>query len=187
MNRVFRAHRLTPLASRALSTFALVAAIVVVAGCGDRMQDLQQYVAQTKALHGGQIPPLPQIKPMETFTYDDMNLRSPFVPSMQNLANAGLGGSSCGVHINADRPRQYLEQFPLDSLKMMGTITVKDVMYALIRDGDGVLHRAAVGDYMGQNFGKITQVGQAGLTLREIVPDGQGCWTERTTTVPLGG
>jgi type IV pilus assembly protein PilP len=172
---------------RALRALALAAAVVLLAGCGDRMQDLQQYVAQTKALRGGQIPPLPQIKPMGTFTYDDINLRSPFVPSLQNLANASIGGSSCGVHIDSDRARQYLEQFPLDSLKMMGTITVKGVMYALIRDGGGVVHRVTVGEYMGQNFGKIIKIGQAGLFLREIVPDGQGCWTERMTTIQLGG
>jgi type IV pilus assembly protein PilP len=187
MSALFRSRALTPSHRLAMGTLALAAATLLLTGCGDRMQDLKQYVAQTKALRGGPIPPLPQIRPMETFTYDDMNLRSPFVPSMQNLGNGGTGGSNCGVHINADRPRQYLEQFPLDSLKMMGTITVNGVMYALVRDGDGDVHRTTVGDYMGQNFGKIIKITQAGLILREIVPDGQGCWTERMTTVQLGG
>lgn len=182
-----RLHNLAVGRRLAVATLALTTVTLLLSGCGDRMQDLKQYVAQTKALRGGAIPPLPQIKPMETFTYDDTNLRSPFVPSLQNFGNGGVSGTGCGVHINTDRPRQYLEQFPLDSLKMMGTITVNGVMYALIRDGNGDVHRATVGEYMGQNFGKIIKVGQAGLILREIVPDGQGCWTERMTTIQLGG
>lgn len=166
---------------------ALICMALLLAGCSDRMQDLKQYVAQTKALRGGQIAPLPQIKPMESYTYDDSDLRSPFVPLLQSYANAQGGTSTSGLHPDPNRPREYLEQFPLDSLKMMGSITVNGVMYALIRDGDGVVHRAAMGNYMGQNYGKIIKIGQAGLILREIVPDGQGGWAERMTTVQLGG
>ncbi|MGH8282436.1 MAG: pilus assembly protein PilP [Gammaproteobacteria bacterium] len=151
------------------------------------MQDLQQYVAQVKARRGGHIAPLPQIKPFESYTFDDMNLRSPVIPQLQSYANSGAGGSTKGLHPDFNRPHEYLEQFPLDSLKMMGTMTLKDSIYALIRDGDGVVHRVGVGQYMGQNFGKIIKISQAGLVLREIVPDGQGGWVERDTTVQLGG
>lgn len=160
---------------------------LLLSGCGNRMQDLQQYVAQVKARRGGQIPPLPQISPFESFLYEDMNLRSPFIPQLQNFANSAKGSSTTGLHPDFNRPRQYLEQFPLDSLKMMGTLTLKGSMYALVRDGDGVVHKVTVGEYMGQNYGKITKVSQAGLVLREIVPDGQGGWVERDTTVQLGG
>lgn len=187
MSSLTRARNFAHRHPRILRALALTTVVVLLVGCGDRMQDLKQYVAQTKALRGGAIPPLPQIKPMETFTYDDVNLRSPFVPLLQNFANAGIGASTSGLHPDANRPREYLEQFPLDSLKMMGTITLNGVMYALIRDGDGVVHRVTVGNYMGQNFGKIIKIGQAGLILREIVPDGQGGWAERMTTVQLGG
>ncbi|MGH8378315.1 MAG: pilus assembly protein PilP, partial [Gammaproteobacteria bacterium] len=65
--------------------------------------------------------------------------------------------------------------------------TIKGGTYALIRDGDGVVHRVGIGQYMGQNFGKVTKISQVGLVLREIVPDGQGGWVERDTTVQLGG
>ncbi|MDE1887243.1 MAG: pilus assembly protein PilP [Gammaproteobacteria bacterium] len=187
MSAAIRARSLLPNRRLVVISLALAAGTLLLTGCGDRMQDLEQYVAQTKALRGGPIPPLPQIKPMETFTYDEANLRSPFVPVLQNFANSGIGSSTRGLHPDPNRPREYLEQFPLDSLKMMGTINVKDVMYALIRDGDGVVHRVTLGNYMGQNFGKIVKISQAGLILREIVPDGQGGWTERMTTVQLGG
>lgn len=165
----------------------MLCAAILLTGCGDRMQDLKQYVAQVKARRGGRIEPLPQIKPFETYTYDDMNLRSPFIPELQNYAGMTGGKGSSGLHPNFNRARQYLEQFPLDSLKMMGTITVNGKMYALIRDGDGIVHRVTVGNYMGQNFGKIVKISQAGLVLREIIPDGQGGWMERMTTIQLGG
>ncbi|HKV96385.1 MAG TPA: pilus assembly protein PilP [Gammaproteobacteria bacterium] len=187
MSAVIRVRSLTPARRLVVACLALAASALLLTGCGDRMQDLKQYVAQTKALRGGPIAPLPQIKPMQTFTYDEANLRSPFVPVLQNFANSGISGNARGLHPDINRPRQYLEQFPLDSLKMMGTVTLKGAMDALIRDGDGVVHRVTVGNYMGQNFGKIVKISQAGLILREIVPDGQGGWTERTTTVQLGG
>ncbi|MGH8397196.1 MAG: pilus assembly protein PilP [Gammaproteobacteria bacterium] len=172
---------------RLIALLVVVCTTLVLAGCGDRMQDLKQYVAQVKARRGGHIAPLPQIKPFETYTYDDMNLRSPFVPQLQSYANSGGVGNTKGLHPDFNRPHEYLEQFPLDSLKMMGTMTIKGDMYALIRDGDGVVHRVGVGQYMGQNFGKVTKISQAGLILREIVSDGQGGWVERDTTVQLGG
>ncbi|MGH8280083.1 MAG: pilus assembly protein PilP [Gammaproteobacteria bacterium] len=180
----------TPISSGARRGLVLVvlAAALLLAGCSDRMQDLQQYVAQTKALRGGRVAPLPQIKPLQSYTYDDQNLRSPFVPLLQSFANFGNGkGTTAGPHPDFDRPHQYLEQFPLDSLKMMGTLTVGGVLYALIRDGDGVVHRVMLGQYMGQNYGKVIKISQAGLVLRELVPDGQGGWAERMTTVQLGG
>lgn len=159
---------------------------LALAACSSRMQDLRQYVAQTKALRGGHIAPLPQIKPLQSYTYEDADQRSPFVPLLQSYAKANGRGTS-GLHPDFNRPRQYLEQFPLDSLKMMGTLSIKGVLYGLIRDGDGVVHRITIGQYMGQNYGKIIKISQAGLVLREIVPDGQGGWAERTTTVQLGG
>ncbi len=172
---------------RGVALLAAACVTIMLTGCGNRMKDLQQYVAQVKARRGGQIAPLPQIKPFETYLYDDMNLRSPFIPQLQNFANSARGINSPGLHPNFNRPHEYLEQFPLDSLKMMGTLTLKGSVYALVRDGDGVVHRVTVGNYMGQNFGKIIKISQAGLVLREIVPDGQGGWVERDTTVQLGG
>ena len=170
-----------------LALFAAACIALMLTGCGNRMKDLQQYVAQVKARRGGQIAPLPQIKPFESYLYEDVNLRSPFIPQLQSYANSSNSLNTSGLHPDFNRPHEYLEQFPLDSLKMMGTLTLKGSMYALVRDGDGVVHKVTEGNYMGQNFGKIIKISQAGLVLREIVPDGQGGWVERDTTVQLGG
>ena len=167
----------------ALTGFSMLAGL---SGCGDRMGDLREYTNQVKARKGGRIEPLPQIKPFETFIYSDQDLRSPFVPQLQALNNnVNKGASTTGLHPDFNRNREYLEQFPLDGLKMMGTLTVTGTLYALVRDSDNILHRVTDGNYMGQNYGKIISITDSEIKLREIVPDGQGGWSERVTTVTL--
>jgi type IV pilus assembly protein PilP len=166
---------------------SLAAVVLLLAGCGDRMSDLRQYADQVKARKGGYIEPLPQVKPFETYIYADADKRSPFDPQLQSLNNPNLhGNAKSGIHPDFNRNHEYLEQFPLDSLKMLGTLTEDGTLWALIRDGDGIVHRVKKGNYMGQNYGKIISIDDSGLTLREIVPDGQGGWIERTTNVQLG-
>ena len=167
----------------ALSGLGMLAGL---AGCGDRMGDLREYTNQVKARKGGRIEPLPQIKPFETFIYSDQDQRSPFVPQLQALNNTvNKNTSTTGLHPDFNRNREYLEQFPLDGLKMMGTLTVTGTLYALVRDSDNILHRVTDGNYMGQNYGKIISITDSEIKLREIVPDGQGGWSERVTTVTL--
>ncbi|HLW73912.1 MAG TPA: pilus assembly protein PilP [Gammaproteobacteria bacterium] len=159
-----------------------------LAGCSDRLGDLRQYANDVKARKGGHIEPLPQIKPFETYTYADQDQRSPFVPQLEsNFGNASAlkGMSTTGLHPDFNRAHEYLEQFPLDGLKMMGTLTVNGTLYGLVKDSDNILHRVTVGNYMGQNYGKIVSITDSDIKLREIVPDGQGGWSERVTDVAL--
>jgi len=158
----------------------------LLAGCGDRMGDLREYTNEVKARKGGRIEPLPQIKPFETFTYADQDMRSPFVPQLEALASTPKPGTSTsGLHPDFNRNREYLEQFPLDGLKMVGTLTVEGTLFGLVKDSDNILHRVKDGNYMGQNYGKIISITDSDIKLREIVPDGQGGWSERVTTVTL--
>ena len=168
-----------------LATLAL-SMLAGLSGCGDRMGDLREYTNQVKARKGGRIEPLPQIKPFETFIYNDGDQRSPFVPQLEALANANASHTSTtGLHPDFNRSREYLEQFPLDGLKMVGTLTVNGVLYGLVKDSDNILHRVNDTNYMGQNYGKIISITESEIKLREIVPDGQGGWSERITTVTL--
>lgn len=167
----------------------LVAAgmLMGLAGCGDRIGDLREYANEVKARKGGHIEPIPQLKPFETYTYSDQDERSPFTPQLNTLAknNVNKNTSTTGLHPDFNRNREYLEQFPLDGLKMVGTLTVNGVLYGLVKDSDNILHRVADGNYMGQNYGKIISISDSDIKLREIVPDGQGGWSERITTVTL--
>jgi type IV pilus assembly protein PilP len=82
-------------------------------------------------------------------------------------------------------PREYLEEFPLDSLRMVGTINMNNAMYGLISTTDGAVHRVRIGEYLGQNHGRITAISETRIDLTEIIPDGTGGWTERRAGVAL--
>lgn len=165
-----------------------LAALMVLAACGDRMGDLRQYTNEVKARKGGHIEPIPQIKPFEVYTYADSDQRSPFTQQAQSSTATNLnhgGTATAGLHPDFNRNREYLEQFPLDGLKMVGTLTLSGTLYGLVKDSDNILHRVSVGNYMGQNYGKIISITDSDIKLQEVVPDGQGGWSERVTVVAL--
>jgi type IV pilus assembly protein PilP len=174
--------------SRRLATLFISASLMsMLSACGDRMGDLQQYVNEVKARKGGHIEPIPQIKPFEVYTYGDQDQRSPFIPGSETLgaANMNHGPTVAGLHPDFNRNREYLEQFPLDGLKMVGTLTLDGSLFGLVKDSDNVLHRVSLGNYMGQNYGKIISITDSDIKLHEMVPDGQGGWSERVTDVTL--
>lgn len=160
-----------------LATFALGA-------CGGDMDDLDQYINGIKARPGGRIDPLPEITPYEVFTYmaDTEGLRSPFVPdSPQSVAGSAVGGT----RPDPDRSREFLEQFPLDSLRMVGTLILGETHFGLIQTSDGLIHRVVPGNYMGQNDGRIIMVSESEIELIEIISDGIGGYLERDAAVGL--
>ena len=177
----------TRLRTRGMLLFCGIAVLTLnLTACGDPMGDLKEYVNEVKARKGGHIEPLPQIKPFQTFTYADQDMRSPYVPQLQSFANANKPGSSTtALHPDFTRNHEYLEQFPLDGLKMVGTLTLKGTLFGLVQDSDKIVHRVTVGNYMGQNYGKILSITDSDIKLQEIVPDGEGGWVERVTSVTL--
>lgn len=154
-------------------------ALALVAGCSSKDEDLRRFIEQTKQEQPGGVEPLPEIKPYESFAYTVQHMRSPFVP--------GGGGSSSaqGVRPNSNRAREHLEQYPLDTLQMKGTMRIGGRQYALVRTRDGVVHRVLPGNHMGQNEGRITSVEASRISLIEVVPDGLGGFMERPATLDL--
>ena len=173
--------------SRAALSAATACVMLSLAGCGDRMGDLRQYTNDVKARKGGHIEPIPQIKPFEVYTYADSDQRSPFIAAGETSTdqNAARGTTVAGLHPDFNRSREYLEQFPLDGLKMVGTLTLSGTLFGLVRDSDNILHRITLGNYLGQNYGKIISITDSDIKLHEMVPDGQGGWSERITDVTL--
>ncbi|MGD9599629.1 MAG: pilus assembly protein PilP [Steroidobacteraceae bacterium] len=155
------------------------AVLLVTAGCSSRDSDLDSFIAQVKKEPGGRVDPLPEVKPYESFTYDAYNLRSPFMP--------GGSGASSASHVRPDskRNREFLEQFSLDTLRMVGTLKLGGRTYGLVRTKDGLVHRVLPGNYMGQAEGKVTEVGASKIELIEIVPDGLGGYMERPASLAL--
>jgi type IV pilus assembly protein PilP len=154
----------------------LMIAALLLAGCSGRDDDLNSFIQMVKHSPGGRVEPLPEVQPYAAFTYADQSLRSPFV------ASAGGAGS---VRPDNNRPREYLEQYPLDTLKMVGTLTLGGVHYGLVLAHDGRVHRVTVGNHVGQNDGAITEITASKIALTEIVPDGLGGYVERPASLAL--
>jgi type IV pilus assembly protein PilP len=167
-------------ASRPLARLAVLAALAVglLAGCSGRDADLDRFIDATKKEPGGRVEPLPEVKPYEAFTYTDQDLRSPFVPG-------GSGGMSAGLRPDSKRNREFLEQFSLDTLKMVGTLNLAGNHYGLVSTKDGRVHRVVVGEHIGTNDGKITDITPSKIALVEIIPDGLGGYIERPAALGL--
>jgi type IV pilus assembly protein PilP len=163
----------------ALSLMALA-----IGGCSGDMDDLDEYINTVKARPGGRIDPLPEITPYEVFTYkaDIDGLRSPFVPDSPQAAS---GMANSGTRPDRERSREFLEQFPLDTLRMVGTLTQGETGYGLVQTSDGLIHRVVPGQYMGQNDGRITTIKESEIELIEIISDGIGGYVERDAAVGL--
>jgi len=160
----------------------LAAVVALLAGCTGGTEDLQAWVAAEKHKPGPQLEALPVLKTFETFEYKDQDQRDPFGPSLEEQREAA---SAVGTRPD-QHPKEPLEQFPLDSLKMVGTIGAGGGMEGLLKDPDGVIHRVHMHNYAGQNNGKITAIAEDHIDLVELVPNGSGGWMERQATVALG-
>ena len=182
----------------AIRLVALLVAALVVAGCAQRdMTDLQQFVETTKRTTPVKKPdPPPEIKPYTPFAYTAQGVKDPFIVApfaqeeelelTQALA-AQQSGSYTGVRPDPNRVREELEKYSLGSLKMMGTFRMggNNELWALILAPDGVVHRVQNNNYLGTNHGKIVDITEQRLDLREIVPDGPGRWQERDAFLSL--
>jgi len=166
--------------SRRISGLVMgLAATLALSACSSGMDDLEQYVAQVKARKTTQIDPIRQIKPYQAFAYVAGDRRDPFVPTQPERDKS----SSSALAPDMNRNKEPLEEFPLDALKLVGVVTYKGVVMAMVKAPDSVIHRVKVGDHMGQNFGKIDKITEADVTLTEIVPDGFGGFTERPASL----
>jgi type IV pilus assembly protein PilP len=167
-------------ALRALVSAAIVAAL---AGCAAGNDDLHAYIDEVKARPGGRIAPLPQVRPAPTFAYEAGGRRSPFMPDVPQARLSNNPNAVQGPDPN--RPREFLERFSLDTLRMVGTLQQRGSRFGLVQDSDGLIHRVTVGNHLGQNFGRIMSITDNQIALVEIVPDGLGGYLERPAAVAL--
>jgi type IV pilus assembly protein PilP len=164
---------------------AVMAALILAACSSDELSDLRNFVAQEKAKPGGRVEPIPEVKPFESFTYLPAGRKSPFEPWGQLNDAAKSSGRTHGLHPDLNRRREALEAFPLDTLKMMGTMAQKGSVWAIIKAPDGLVYRVTVNNYLGQNHGRITKISDNKVQLVEIVPDGLGGWQERQASLVI--
>jgi type IV pilus assembly protein PilP len=163
------------------ANLALIAFSVSLASCsGGEFSDLQQFVEQASKDVKGRVEPIPEVKPYEPFQYAAFELPDPFKP--RKIAPAKGGG---GLEPDLNRRREPLEAYPLENLKMVGTLNRGPSYYALIKTPDNSVVRVKHGNYIGQNFGMILQVTESEVQLKEILQDTAGEWSERKSTLQL--
>jgi len=155
-----------------------------IGACSQDISDLQTFIAQTKSAHVGSVKPLPQFQPYESFSYSASDLRDPFVATADIEDNETTKTSL--LNPDSSRPKEPLESFPLDSLSMVGIIEQNAQQWGLIKDPQNVVHRVLVGNYMGQNEGKISEISESSISLVEIVPDGIGGYLEQDASIAMG-
>jgi type IV pilus assembly protein PilP len=166
--------------SRLLGVVLLGAGYAVLTACSSADNELARFIEDTKKEPGGRVEPLPEIKPYETYVYAAAEMRSPFLPS-----SPGSGAGYGGIRPDQKRNREFLEQFSLDTLKMVGTLRLGGQMYGLVQTKDGLVHRVTNGNHLGQAEGKITDITPAKISLVEIVPDSLGGYMERPAALAL--
>ena len=162
-----------------------IALALLGAGCGPSrdFSDLDEFMREMDARPPGRIEPLPTMETVPPFSYTASTKRSPFEPPAVLKQVERHDGPKVTPDLN--RVKQFLEQFTIAQLSMVGTLAQNGQMFALIKDGEGGVHRVQSGDYMGTDHGQIQRVRDGSIDLIEIVPDGTGGWVERERTVAL--
>jgi type IV pilus assembly protein PilP len=165
---------------RRAAALATVAALAL-AGCGgESHQDLRTWMSEQGKGARGKLDPLPQIKPYDPFAYNAFDLPDPFKP---RKIEPTKGASKLAPDLA--RRKEPLEAYPLESLSMVGTLERNKTIFALVRTPDRDVYQIRAGNYVGQNFGVVTGIGEGEVKLKELVQDGAGDWTERSSTLQL--
>ena len=159
---------------------------VLLAGCGSGEEaEIRAWMDQTKKETRVAIPKLAEPKNFTPFVYGQKDSVDPFNPAKLAVALAKLRAqSSSGIKPDLERQREPLEQHPLDTIKMVGTLQKPGMHYAILQV-DKLIFQAKVGNYLGQNFGMITGIAEDGINIKEIVQDASGEWAERKARLEL--
>lgn len=170
----------------AIVRLSALSGALLLAGCAEtEHSDLQIYVDEVISRPRPSIEPLPEFTPYPVYVYESGDLRDPFERSafIEQQAEVAIEGS--GIRPPERDTKEPLEEFPLDSLRMLGTLEQAATIWALIKDSVGSIHRVKAGNYIGKNYGKIISISEREVELLEIVPNGLGAYTERPATIAL--
>lgn len=156
-------------------------------GCVGERSDLELFVTTTKAQHVAHIPPLKEPPKFEHFAYQAELMRSPFVPPSRELTKEVVDTTKNCLQPDFKHRKGQLESYALDNLKMRGTLSQGGITWALVESNDGSVYRVGSGDYLGLFNGRIAKVTSQSVEVIELIPDGSGCWSERSNNIVLSG
>lgn len=158
---------------------------ILLAACGAEHEELQQWMEQQKREVKPSVTPLSPPRKFNPQPYESAQAVDPFSQQKLSVAlkqEARQPNSLLAAELN--RRREPLEAYPLDAMNMVGSVNKQGRPYGLLRV-DNLLYQVKVGDYLGQNYGRITRIGETEITLREIVQDAAGEWIERPASLQL--
>lgn len=157
----------------------------VLTGCGGSDElEVRQWMDQVRQQAQVRVQPLAEPKNFQPFAYAAGEAIDPFSQNKLLVELAKLDKSNGGLKPDLARRKEVLESYPLDTIKMVGTLQKAGVIYALLQI-DRAVHQVKAGQHLGQNFGLITRIGEESVTIKEIVQDAGGDWVERMSTLEL--
>lgn len=163
------------------SIVSILILLSTLSACTSETADLQQFVDVTKTKFQGSVEPLPQFKPPEIHAF--RSERNPFQPLSSIDQKTAV---QKGANAPTDRALEPLEYFPLDSLSMVGTLDRGGIKWGLIKDTEGKIHRVKEKNYIGQNYGAITNIDSSSISITELIQDPSGLWAERISQLHIG-
>ena len=168
-----------------MRSLIILTCLWLVAGCYDDVSDIQQYMNEVKSSAPVRMEAIPDVNKFVHIEYSMSSPRSPFeLPSPEAIEESYVPVQNC-LAPDPRRRKQPLEKFALDNLSMKGTLGTNNQIWALIEASDGSLHRVTNDNYIGLFNGRITSVTDNVVELVELIPDGAGCWKERTSSVQM--
>ena len=170
---------------QAFGSVALVAASLLLGACSSDQDELRQWMEQQRREVKPSVTPLQPPKKFDPQPYNSAQAVDPF--SVQKLTVALKQESrqpNSLLSAELNRRKEPLEAYPMDSMSMVGSVNKQGQPFALLRV-DALLYQVKVGDYLGQNYGKILRIAETEIALREIVQDAAGEWIERPATLQL--
>ena len=163
-------------------------AAAVITGCAPSSEtELRQWMSEVRQQVRPVSQPVPAPKEFTPYTYESRTLVDPFDAQKVVMAVARqqqVRATASSIRPDLERRRETLEGFPLDQIKMVGTMRQKSLNVALLESG-GATHMVRVGNYIGQNFGLVTRISEAEVQIKEIVQDAAGEWVERPAKLEL--
>ncbi len=171
---------------KTIPTYILVlGALLGLSGCNsDSIKDLDNYFVEHRTRTPAPIKPIPEVKPYLRYIYPEHE-KDPFNKDMLAPDPGSREIVDNGIEIDTTRVPEFLEGFPLDSLKMVGTVSKDDTLWALIRIPDGAVQSVKSGNYIGQNYGKITSITDINMSMMEIISNGLTGYKEREISIVL--
>ena len=157
--------------------------IVLITGCSqnNHYKKVENYIHELQSQPPQKIEPLPSIQPAQKFIYGASHLRDPFEPTISSAKNNRINQP------DTKRPKQPLEAYPLDALRMVGNFSQGVQIWAIVRAPDGKIYRVGIGDYLGQDFGRIDSITKNKIILIETVPNLSSGWSERPAELTFSG